>query len=70
VGPAGSGLGPVAGYREYGDEPAGSGATELVSNLVSNFTFLLPSAFQSRAISSFKCRPSFCDKSVRSVHFC
>jgi hypothetical protein len=28
--PAGSGLGPVAGSCEYGDEPSGSGATELV----------------------------------------
>jgi hypothetical protein len=27
--PAGSGQGPVAGCREYGDEPSGSGATEL-----------------------------------------
>jgi hypothetical protein len=26
----GSGLGPVAGCCEYGDEPLGSGATELV----------------------------------------
>jgi hypothetical protein len=28
--PVGSGEGPVAGSCEYGDEPAGSGATELV----------------------------------------
>jgi hypothetical protein len=27
---AGSGLGPLAGCCEYGDEPSGSGATELV----------------------------------------
>jgi hypothetical protein len=27
----GSGKGPVAGSCEYGDEPSGSGATELVS---------------------------------------
>jgi hypothetical protein len=31
VDPVGSGLGPVAGCCEYGDGPAGSGATELVS---------------------------------------
>jgi hypothetical protein len=30
VDPVGSGWGPVAGCCEYGDEPAGSGATELV----------------------------------------
>jgi hypothetical protein len=30
---AGSGQGPVAGCSEYGDEPAGSGATELVHHL-------------------------------------
>jgi hypothetical protein len=30
VDPVGSGQGPVAGSCEYGDEPAGSGATELV----------------------------------------
>jgi hypothetical protein len=29
--PVGSGQGPVAGSCEYGDEPSGSGATELVS---------------------------------------
>jgi hypothetical protein len=28
--PVGSGQGPVAGFCEYGDEPSGSGATELV----------------------------------------
>jgi hypothetical protein len=28
--PVGSGQGPVAGSCEYGDEPSGSGATELV----------------------------------------
>jgi hypothetical protein len=28
--PVGSGYGPVAGSCEYGDEPPGSGATELV----------------------------------------
>jgi hypothetical protein len=27
----GSGWGPVAGSCEYGDEPAGSGATELLN---------------------------------------
>jgi hypothetical protein len=31
VDPVGSGQGPVAGCCEYGDEPAGSGATELVT---------------------------------------
>jgi hypothetical protein len=31
VDPAGSGQGPVAGCCEYGDEPSGSDATELVS---------------------------------------
>jgi hypothetical protein len=31
VDPVGSGLGPVAGSCERGDEPSGSGATELVS---------------------------------------
>jgi hypothetical protein len=31
VDPVGSGLGPVVGSCEYGDEPMGSGATELVS---------------------------------------
>jgi hypothetical protein len=30
VDPVGSGQGPVAGSCEYGDEPSGSGATELV----------------------------------------
>jgi hypothetical protein len=29
--PVGSGYRPVAGSCEYGDEPSGSGATELVS---------------------------------------
>jgi hypothetical protein len=29
--PVGSGQGPVAGCCEYGDEPSGSGATELVN---------------------------------------
>jgi hypothetical protein len=29
--PVGSGWGPVAGSCKYGDEPSGSGATELVS---------------------------------------
>jgi hypothetical protein len=28
--PVGSGQGPVAGSYEYGDEPSGSGAVELV----------------------------------------
>jgi hypothetical protein len=28
--PVGSGQGPVAGSSEYGDEPSGSGATELI----------------------------------------
>jgi hypothetical protein len=31
VEPFGSGLAPVAGSCEYGDEPAGSGATDLVT---------------------------------------
>jgi hypothetical protein len=31
VDPAGSGYRPVVGSGKYGDEPAGSGATELVS---------------------------------------
>jgi hypothetical protein len=31
VDPVGSGQGPVASCCEYGDEPSGSGATELVS---------------------------------------
>jgi hypothetical protein len=31
VDPAGSGQGPMAVYCKYGDEPAGSGATELAS---------------------------------------
>jgi hypothetical protein len=31
VNPFGSGWGPVAGSSEYGDEPSGSVATELVS---------------------------------------
>jgi hypothetical protein len=30
VDPVGSGQGPVAGSCEYGDEPSGSGATELL----------------------------------------
>jgi hypothetical protein len=30
VDPAGSGQGPLAGCCEYGDDPSGSGATELV----------------------------------------
>jgi hypothetical protein len=29
--PVGSGYGPVAGSCEYGDEPSGSGAVELVT---------------------------------------
>jgi hypothetical protein len=29
--PVGSGKGPVAGFCEYGDEPSGSDATDLVS---------------------------------------
>jgi hypothetical protein len=33
VDPVGSGLGPVAGSCKYGDEPAGSGTTELASLL-------------------------------------
>jgi hypothetical protein len=32
--PVGSGRGPVAGCCEYGDEPSGSGATELVTMLL------------------------------------
>jgi hypothetical protein len=31
----GSGQGPVVGSCEYGDEPSGSGATELISYLAS-----------------------------------
>jgi hypothetical protein len=31
VDPLGSGYGPVAGCCKYGDEPAGSGGTELVT---------------------------------------
>jgi hypothetical protein len=31
VDPVGSGYGPMAGSCEYGDEPSGSGATELIS---------------------------------------
>jgi hypothetical protein len=38
VDPVGSGQGPVAGSCEYGDEPSGSGATELVS--YRHYTFL------------------------------
>jgi hypothetical protein len=34
VDPVGSGQGPVAGSCEYGDEPSGSGATELVSTQI------------------------------------
>jgi hypothetical protein len=30
VDPVGSGYGPVAGSCEYGDEPSGSGATDLI----------------------------------------
>jgi hypothetical protein len=32
--PAGSGYGPVAGSREYGDEPSGSGSTQSVQLLL------------------------------------
>jgi hypothetical protein len=38
-GTCGSGQGPVAGSCEYGDEPAGSGATELVSYAFRNLSF-------------------------------
>jgi hypothetical protein len=31
--PDGSGYGPVAGSCEYGDEPSGFGATELVTKI-------------------------------------
>jgi hypothetical protein len=37
VDPFGSGQGPVSGSCEYGDEPAGSGAIELVSYFVCLF---------------------------------
>jgi hypothetical protein len=39
VGSPGSGWGPVAGCCECGDEPFGSGATELVSLVVTNYAF-------------------------------
>jgi hypothetical protein len=35
--PVGSVYGPVAGSCEYGDEPSGSGATDLVSCKVVNY---------------------------------
>jgi hypothetical protein len=38
VDPVSSGQGPVAGSCKYGDEPAGSGATDLVTTLVTWFT--------------------------------
>jgi hypothetical protein len=38
VDPIGSGEGPVAGCCEYGDEPEGSGATELVCGTLWNIT--------------------------------
>jgi hypothetical protein len=39
--PVGSGQGPVAGSCEYGDEPSGSGATELDTHLVEKLSELM-----------------------------
>jgi hypothetical protein len=47
----GSGQGPVAGFCECGDEPSGSYATELVSQLVS---YLCSSSFAMNTLNNIK----------------
>jgi hypothetical protein len=50
VNPVGSGQGPVAVSSKYGDEPSGSGATELVKQ--SSITLLWQSQKSSRELVS------------------
>jgi hypothetical protein len=57
---AGSGEGHLAGCRECGDKPSGSGATELVSWLVS-YTMTLPFPVWTRL-----CLPHFCLDNIGS----